>query len=230
MVTELQRFMGIVNQMGKFVPDLADINAPLRQLLRKDSAWYWDEAQQTAFQRVKEKLTSPEILVHNNSNRQTVIAADALSTGLGAVLLQTQDNGQRRPICYISRSLSDAERNYAVIEKEALASAWACKRLGEYVPGLRFTLETDHKPLLPLVTTTDLSNMPPRILGFSLRMMRYNPEVFNAPGKCQISALALSHAPVNSPNTSDTQFIEEVEAFDSQWTNFPPLLGAFKKS
>ena len=212
-VTELQRFMGMVNQLGKFVPGLDDINAPLRQLLRKDSAWYWDEAQQTAFQQVKEKLASPEILAHYNPNRQTVIAADASSTGLGAVLLQTQDNGQRRPICYISRSLSDAERNYAVIEKKALASTWACERLEEYVLGLGFTLETDHKPLVPLLTTTDLSKMPPRILRFHLRMMRYNPEILHVPGKRQISADALSRAPVNSPNTSDVQFCEEVETF-----------------
>ena len=204
-VTELQRCMGMVNQLGKFVPGLADISAPLRQLLRKDSAWYWDEAQQTAFQQVKEQFASPEVLAHYNPNRETV--------WLGAVLLQTQDNGQRRPICYISRSLSDAERNYAIIEKEPLASTWASKRLEEYVLGLRFTMETDHKSLVPLLTTTDLSKMHPRILRFRLRMMRYNPEVLHVPGKCQISADALSRAPVNSPNTSDVQFIEEVETF-----------------
>jgi len=45
--------------------------------------------------------------------------------------------------------------------------------------------------------------------------MRYNPEVLHVPGKCQISTDALSRAPVNSPNTSDTQFSEEVEAFAS---------------
>ena len=151
----------MVNQLGKFVPGLADITATLRHLLCRDSAWYWDEVQQTAFQQVKEKLASPEILAHYNPNHQTVIAADGSSTGLGAFLLQTQDNGQCRPICYISRSLSDAERHYAVIEKEALASTWACERLEEYVLGLRFTLETDHKPLVPLLTTTDLSKMPP---------------------------------------------------------------------
>ena len=98
-VTELQRFMGMVYQLGKFVLGLADITAPLRHLLRKDSTWYRDEAQQTAFQQVKEKLASPEILAHYNPNRHTVIAADASSTGLGAVRLQTQDNGQHRPIC-----------------------------------------------------------------------------------------------------------------------------------
>ena len=63
-VTELQRSMSMVNQLGKFVPSLADINAPLRQLLRKDSAWYWDEAQHTAFQQVKERLALPEILAY----------------------------------------------------------------------------------------------------------------------------------------------------------------------
>lgn len=206
----------MINQLGiKVYPGLADINAPLRQLLRKENAWHWDEAQQTAFQQVKEKLASPEILAHCNPNRERVIAADASSTGLGAVLLQTQDNGQRRPIYYISRSLSDAERNYSVIERKALASTWACERLGEYVFGLSFTLETNHKPFVPLLTTTNLFKMPPRILRSRLQMIRYNPEVLHVPGKCQISADALSRAPVNSLNTSDVQFIEEVETFAS---------------
>ena len=98
-VTELQRVMGMVNQLGKFVPGLADNNAPLGQLLRQDSAWYWDEAQQTAFKRLREKLASPEILANYNRNRQIVIATDASSTGLGAVPLQTRDNRQYRPIC-----------------------------------------------------------------------------------------------------------------------------------
>jgi len=72
-VRELQRFMGMVNQLGKFVSGLDDIRATLRQLLRKDGAWYWDEAQQTAFRRIKEKLASPEIIAHDNSNRQTIL-------------------------------------------------------------------------------------------------------------------------------------------------------------
>ena len=70
--------MGMVNQLGKFVPGLADINAPFRQFLQKDSAWHWAETQQTAFQRVKEKLRSPDgIVAHYNPNRQTVFTADA---------------------------------------------------------------------------------------------------------------------------------------------------------
>lgn len=83
-------------------------------------------------------------------------------------------------------------------------------------------METDHKPLVPLLTTTDLSKMPPRILHFCLRMMQYNPEVLHIPGKCQISADALSCAPLSSPNTSDLHFIDEVEAFaSSTMDHFP---------
>lgn len=99
--TELQRFFGMVNQQGKFIPRLADLNEPLRQLLRKETEWYWGEVQQTAFQRVKEILVSTEVLARYDPSLQTFIAAGTSSTGLRAVLLQTKDNGQRRPICYI---------------------------------------------------------------------------------------------------------------------------------
>ena len=88
-ITELQRFMGMVNQLMKFIPSLADSNAPLRHLLCKDTMWVWDQPQQSAFEQIKELLTSPPVLVHYDPKRPTVIAADASNTGIGAVLLQT---------------------------------------------------------------------------------------------------------------------------------------------
>ena len=178
-ITELQRFMGMVNQLVKYIPKLADINAPLRVLLRKDNAWVWDHSQQSAFEKVKEILTSTPILAHYDPRKTTIIAADASNHGTGAVLLQIQEDGTRKPVCYISRSLNDAEKNYAVIEKEALATTWACERFNGYVLGLDFTVETDHKPLVPLFNTTELHKMPPRILRFRLRLTRYNLKVIS---------------------------------------------------
>ncbi len=64
--------------------------------------------------------------------------------------------------------------------------------------------------------------MPPRLLRFHLQMMRYDPEVFHIPGKCQISADALSRAPASSPNTTDIQFIEKVEIIASSTVNQLP--------
>ena len=159
-IAGIQRFMGMVNHLGKFIPHLADLSDPLRQLLRKDSVWVWGEPQQKAFEQIKQALVSPTVLAHYNPNRPTIISADASNTGLGAVLFQVQDDGQRRPVCYASRSLSDTEKRYAVIEKEALATTWASERFSDYVLGIPFTLETDHKPLTLLLNSSELSKMP----------------------------------------------------------------------
>ena len=182
-ITELQRFNGMVNQLSKFLPELAIINEPLRQLLRKDREWIWDSAQKDAFNAIKEALVSTPVLAHYDPKRQTIVAADACQNGLGAVLLQVDADGNKLPICYASRSLTDAETRYAVIEKEALAATWACEKFSDYILGMSFTLETDHKPLVPLLSTTDLDKMPPRVLRFRLRMMRFSPVVIHVQGK-----------------------------------------------
>ena len=144
-VKDLQHFMGMVNHLGKFVPQLAEKSEPLRQLLCKDTTWLWTDPQQRAFDQIKTTLTSAEVLACYDPSRPTIIAADASLNGIGAVLLQVQDDGTRRPISYASRSLSDAEKRYAVIEKEALAGVWACEKFSEYVVGMSFVLQTDHK-------------------------------------------------------------------------------------
>ena len=148
--------MGMVNHLGKFISHLTDLSDPLCQLQRKDSVWVWGENQQKVFEQIKQTLVSPTVLVHYNPNRPTIISADASNTGLGAVLFQVQDDGQRRPVCYASRSLFDTEKRYAVIEKEALATTWASERFSDYVLGIPFTLETDHKPLTVPLNSSEL--------------------------------------------------------------------------
>ena len=123
------------------------------------------------------------------------------------------DDGRRRPVCYASRSLTDTEKRYAVIEKEALAATCACEKFREYVMGLSFTLETDHKLFVPLLKSTELAKMPPRIQRFRMRQMRYSPEIEYVPGKQQTTPEALSRASVNIPEKTDVMFLEEVEHY-----------------
>ena len=212
-LTELQRFMGTVNRLGKFVPSLADLTEPMRQLMRKESAWYWGPDQDRSFQKVKEVLVSPEVLAHYNPQLPTIVAADASCVGIGAVLMQIQENGKRRPVAYASRSLTDTERRYATIEKEALAATWACEKFSDYVTGLDFLLETDHKPLVPLLSSKELAKMPARIQRFKMRMMRFNPRIQHVSGKQQIIADALSRAPTGHPSEVDLILIAEVETY-----------------
>ena len=166
--------------------------------------------------------TSPTALARYEPQRSMIIAADASGHGLGAVLMQVQDNGDRRPVCFASRALTAVEQRYAVIEKEALAATWSCDKFADYVLGMTFTLETDHKPLVPLLSSTDLAKMPPRIQRFRMRMVRYNPEVQYVQGRLHVSADALSRAPVGSPSTADMQLIEEVDTFADMSSNALP--------
>ncbi|GFR99768.1 Pol polyprotein [Elysia marginata] len=181
-ITELQRFLGMVNQLSKFTPELATHTEPLRQLLKKDSFWLWGALQEQAFLKIKTGLISTPALAHCSPEKETIVAADASNAGLGAVLLQVQSDGSRRPVSYISRSLTAAEKNYAVIEKESLAATWASERFSDYILGGRYTIETDHKPLVPLLSSKELHKLPPRIQRFRLRLMQFQSEVIHVPG------------------------------------------------
>lgn len=109
-VTEVRRFLGMTNHLGKFLPNLAEKTRPLRDLLRKSNMWTWGSQQQQAFDGIKQELTSPPGLALYDPNAETLVSADASSFGMGAVLLQQRDDADWRPVAYASRFLSSTER------------------------------------------------------------------------------------------------------------------------
>ena len=210
-VSDLRRFLGMANQLGKYIPHLAEMSQPLRELLKKDIVWMWGAAQRTAFQTIKDCLSSTPCLAIYDPSVETTVSADASSYGMGAVLTQKQTNGCWKPVAYVSRSLTPTERRYAQIEKEALAITWACERLSDYLIGKTFHVETDHKPLVPLLSSRNLEEMPPRIQRLRMRLLRYDFTISHIPGKDLATADALSRAPlVDTPNR---QLEEETDLY-----------------
>ena len=161
--TELQRFIGMMNQMGEFAPSLTSLTSPLRELLREDVMWTWDTAQQNAMESIKKELCTTPTLAWYDATKPLIISADANSYGLGATLLQGEGNGDRKVVAYASRSMTDCESRYAQIEKEALALTWACDRVALYVMGVHILLETDHRPLIQLLEQKLLDQLPLRV-------------------------------------------------------------------
>ena len=87
--------------------------------------------------------------------------------------------------------MTETECQYAQIDKEVLAVTWACKKFANYIVCKRILIETDHKPLVPILNNKDLDTLPPRMLRFRLRMARFNYVVEYLPGKLLYTADAL---------------------------------------
>lgn len=85
-VKELQRFLGMVTYLGKFIPNLAKETAPLRKLLEKNIIWKMDKPQIDAFERLKKLVTTSPTLQFYDPNLQIRISCDASQEGLGAII------------------------------------------------------------------------------------------------------------------------------------------------
>lgn len=116
---EVRSFLGLVNYVGKFIPDLATISDPLRQLTKKDTKFVWGPEQRRSFELLKMQIALESTLGCYDVNDRTQLIADDIQVGLGAVLIQTNGSGSRI-ISYASKSFSAVERRYCQTEKETL--------------------------------------------------------------------------------------------------------------
>lgn len=200
----VERLLGTVNYLGKFIPNLATVTEPFRVLLRKDIEFQWSHEQDKALQEIKSILTKDggPILRFFDVQKPVTISCDASPTGLGGVLLQEQ-----RPVAYASRSLTDAESRYAQIEKELLAVQFSLERFNQYTYGKRVTIESDHKPLEAIVKKA-LASAPPRLQRILLRMQKYDYTLEYKPGKELVLPDMLSRAPL--PETAYGSMEEEI--------------------
>ena len=206
--TELKRFFGMVNYLGKFTPDLAKETTKLRELLKKDNDWNWNQFHVIEFQNLKKKMSSTPVLAPFSLESDTLLSTDASSYGLGAALLQRCE-GEWRPVAFASRTLSESEKRYAQIEKEALAVCWASDKFHYYLAGRKFVIETDHKPLVAILGEKELSKLPLRVQRFRLKMLTHDYIVRYTPGPKLVLADALSRAPVGSSkcNNEETRWV-----------------------
>ncbi|KAL5463687.1 hypothetical protein EMCRGX_G032610 [Ephydatia muelleri] len=204
-VTVLKSFLGLLNYYSKFSPNVSSTLAPLYLLLRKKQKWVWGKEQEEAFLRAKRMLQSSALLVHYGGNKPLLLACDASSYGVGAVLSHVMSDGSEKPIAFASRSMTAAEKGYSQLDKEALAIIFGVTKFHQYVYGRIFTIVSDHKPLIYILG--EKNAIPPmasaRVQRWALTLSGYQYTIKYKEGITHGNADALSRLPC--PCTSDAK-------------------------
>ena len=144
--------------------------------------------------------------------KKTKITSDASSYGLVGVVLQQQDDDTWKPVAYLSRALTNTDMHYSQSEKECLALTWLCKRASDYILGKPIVGETDHKPLLPMLMTHCLDQVPPRSQRFCMCLMRFHiQEMIHVPGKNMYTSDTLSRMMMKETTSKETSHSDENE-------------------
>lgn len=200
-VDELRSFLGMAQYYAKFVKNVASILHPLYRLLQKNVKFVWSNWCKRAFEEMKKAIASDQVLTTYNPEYPLVLETDASPYGLGAILSH-KVNDTLRPIAFISRALTKAERNYSHLDKEATAIFWATKKFYQYLYGRHFTLITDNRPLQsifnPNKALPEISAL--RLTRYALFLRQFDYTIQHRAGRLHQTADYLSRAPLQLRN------------------------------
>ena len=210
-ITELRRFLGMANQMAKFHTDLASISEPLRDLLSVKNDWIWTPTHTIVFNQIKEVLSQPPILKLYDHLKPTKLRVDGSKlNGIGVILYQ-QHGQEWYPVSCASRYLTPTEKRYHNIEIEMLALTWGIEKMNMYVHGLpHFKVQTDHKPLIPIINNKPINEMSVRIQRMRIRLLKYSFTAEYVKGEDMEDADALSRQPHEQPTEQDEIAEQEI--------------------
>ncbi|XP_047987077.1 uncharacterized protein K02A2.6-like isoform X1 [Leguminivora glycinivorella] len=193
-VKDLQRFLGMVNYLGSYIPNLANETNLLRSLLKKQNIWQWTDSHEKEFIELKSLITQSPVLVHYDVNKPIRMSVDSSKSAVGAVIFHGKN-----PIAYSSKSLTSTQKNYAQIEKELYAIVYGCKKFHQYIYGKTIQVETDHQPLVTLFKKP-LSDVPARLQRMMITLQAYDLIVSYTKGTEMYVSDTLSRAPISSGN------------------------------
>ena len=190
-VTEIRQFLGLASYYRRFIQNFAAIARPMVELTKKSVPFQWTSQCDEAFEKLKSKLISPEIMAYPIDDCGYILDTDACDVSIGAVISQVQNN-QERVIAYASRTLSKSERNYCVTDRELLAVKYFMEYFRQYLLGRSFLVRTDHQALVWLLS---LKEPKSRIARWLETMSEYHFSVEYRPGKKHSNADGMSRCP-----------------------------------
>ena len=214
----LRRLIGMATYFSKYIQHFSDLLKPLLDLKNSLSMNactnpiidYWPPDALTSFSTIKSEL-SDAVLVVPSSDEELILRTDASDACIAAVL-QTS-SGQ--PVSFLSRVLTDAEKRYDIVEKEALAVYWGILRSRMFLLGRKFKVLSDHKPIQYLFNSDKVS---PKLLRWRLALQEFDFQVTYCPGTENTVADCFSR--INfvdfAPPTFDISYVVRAQRFDEE--------------
>ncbi|GFW50081.1 retrovirus-related Pol polyprotein from transposon 17.6 [Trichonephila clavipes] len=202
-IHDIRSFLGLCSYFRRFIKGFCYLAEPLQSLLKSGVEFHWGPEEVEAFNSLKKALTSDPVLGMYDERASTEIHTDASGYGIGAVLVQIQNNVEK-VIAYASRTLTKAEKNYSTTERECLAIVWATNKFRPYIFGKHFTVVTDHHSLCWLMNLKDPSG---RLARWALRLQEHDFDVKYKTGKKHSDADALSRNPVEEETETPDKFL-----------------------
>ena len=200
-LTEVRSFLGLAGYYRAFVPEFATIAKPLSMLSDKGKGFRWSSDCQGAFEELKGLLTRSPVLGYPEEEGRIILDPDASDIGLGAVLSQEQ-GGREVVLCYASRTLNKAEKNYCVTRRELLAVIFGLRKFRHYLLGRHVRIRTDHAALKWVMAFREPEGQVARWLQV---LDTYDYEVEHRPGRLHGNADGLSRIPCRQCGLGDQE-------------------------
>jgi len=193
-VKDVQKFLGLANYYRRFVKDFTEIARPMHRLVRKQERWNWGSEQEEAFKRLKEIFTLEPVLAAPDLIKEMRVEVDVSDYATGGVLSMKCEDERWRPVAYISKSLSDTEKNYEIHNKEMLAVIRCLEAWRHFLEGARikFKVWTDHKNLEYFMSSQKLNRHQ---AGWALFLSCFYFKLVHVPGTKMGKADGLSRRP-----------------------------------
>ena len=191
---DIRKFLGLINYYRRFIKNFAQVARPMNMLTRKDVKQQQGEEQQKAFDELKRIFTTKPVLVAPDLNKEFRIEVDASNYATGGVLSIKCSNKLQRPVTFISKSLSDTEKNYEIHDKEMLVVVRYLEAWRYFLKGMtmKFEIWTDHKNLEYFMKVQKLNKRQARQ---TLYLLRFNFMLKHIPGSKMGKADSLSRRP-----------------------------------
>ena len=181
---DVRAFLGLADYYRKFILRFSETVIPLTDATKKDAPdkLQWTSSMEAAFQQLKQMLLSDIVLASPNEECPFMLQTVVSTVGRAGILSQADNSGDDRPIAYFSRKLLPREQHYSAVELEYLAIISSVQHFRVYLPGMEFTVQTDHK--IPS------SPQDSRLTRWALALQPSDFRVQHRPGKVNTDGLS----------------------------------------